>query len=305
MEAFKIHILGCGSALPTARHNTTSQVVELRGKLFMIDCGEGTQSLLRRSKICFSKISHVFISHLHGDHCFGLIGMISTFGLLGRTAPLHIYAPKDYEQLFQMQMEMFCQTLDYEVVFHPLDTDTDTVIYDDRSLSIQTLRLNHRIPCCGFLFREKPTLPHIRRDMIDFYNIPVCEINNIKAGKDWTTADGDIIPNERLVTPANPPRSYAYCSDTAYMPSLAERVKDVNVLYHESTYGSDNQKNAAKYYHSTAQEAATVARDANVGQLIIGHFSQRYTDETILQNEAREIFHNTVLADEKIVFEVR
>ncbi len=304
METFNIHILGCGSALPTPKHNTTSQVVEIRGKLFMIDCGEGTQTLLRRSKICFSKINHVFISHLHGDHCFGLIGMISSFGLLGRTSPLHIYAPAELESMLNAQLDMFCHDLSYEVVFHTLDPNNDTVIYDDRSLSVSTIRLNHRIPCCGFLFTEKPTLPHIRRDMIDAYGIPVSMINNIKAGQDWTTEDGDVIPNARLVTVAVPPRSYAYCSDTAYMPDLSQRIKGVSTLYHESTYASDGIRNAAKYYHSTAKDAATIARDAEVKQLIIGHFSSRYHDETILLDEAQSIFNNTILAEENTIIKV-
>ncbi len=304
MEPFNVHILGCGSALPTLRHNASSQVVEIRGKLFMVDCGEGTQTLLRRSHLCFTKINHVFISHLHGDHCFGLIGMISTFGLLGRTAPLHIYAPADFGPMLEAQMKMFCHNFEYEVVFHGIDTETDTVIYDDRSLSISTIRLDHRIPCCGFLFREKPTLPHIRREMIDLYGIPVSRINNIKAGQDWTTEDGEVIPNARLVKAADAPRSYAYCSDTRYMADLSERIKGVSVLYHESTYASDNEKNAAKYFHSTAREAATVARDAGVGKLVLGHFSARYEDEKILLDEAREVFANAVLAEEKTVINV-
>ncbi len=304
MEPFNIHILGCGSALPTQHHNASVQVVEVRGKLFMVDCAEGTQTFLRRSRICFSKINHVFISHLHGDHCFGLIGMISTFCLLGRTAPLHIYAPADFEPMLQAQLRMFCHGMEYEVVFHGLDTTKEAVIYDDRSLSVTTLPLDHRVPCCGFLFREKPLQPHIRREMIDLYGIPLSQINNIKAGLDWTTPDGDTIPNARLVTPADTPRSYAYCSDTRYMPELHERIKGVTVLYHESTYAQDMLKNAEKYYHSTARDAATVARDAGVGKLVLGHFSARYTDETILLNEAREVFDNCVLASEKTVIEV-
>ncbi len=302
MEPFNIHILGCGSALPTLKHNPSVQIVDVRGKLFMIDCGEGTQTLLRRSKICFTKVNHVFISHLHGDHCFGLIGMISTFLLLGRTSPLHVYAPEEFGPMLKAQMDMFCHAMDYQVEFHGLDTTQETVIYDDRSLSVTTIPLDHRVPCCGFLFREKPTQNHIRREMIDMYGIPVSQINNIKAGQDWVTEDGEVIPNERLVIPAAPPRSYAYCSDTRYMPTLHEKVKDVTVLYHESTYASDMEKNAAKYFHSTARDAATVARDANVGQLILGHFSARYDDETVLLNEALEVFPRCVLADERKVF---
>ena len=217
MEPFKVHILGCGSALPTLKHNSSAQVVELRGKLFLVDCGEGTQVLLRRSHIGFTKIGAGFISHLHGDHCFGLIGMISTFGLLGRTAPLHVYAPAALEPMLQAQMQMFCHGLEFEVVFHVVDTLQQKVIYEDRSLTVESIPLEHRVPCCGFLFREKPSLPHIRRDMIDAYEIPISQINNIKNGADWVTAEGDVVPNSRLTKPADAPRSYAYCSDTRYI----------------------------------------------------------------------------------------
>ena len=180
MEPFKIHILGCGSALPTLHHNASSQIVEIREKLFMIDCGEGTQMQLRKSKIRFTKISAVFISHLHGDHCFGLIGMISTFGMLGRTATLHVYAPADFGPILQQQIDFFCSGLEFKVEFHPVDTSKSQVIYEDRSLTIETIPLEHRIACCGFIFREKPLKPHIRRDMLDFLQIPVSQINNIK-----------------------------------------------------------------------------------------------------------------------------
>lgn len=304
MEPFKVYILGCGSALPTLRHYASSQVVELRGKQFMVDCGEATQMQLRRSRIRFTKLNHVFISHLHGDHCFGLIGMISTFGMLGRTAPLHVYADAALGPMLDAQLKLFCNGLDYEVVFHPVDTTKHEVVYDDRSLTVTTLPLKHRVPCCGYLFREKPTLPHIRREMLDVYNIPISQINNIKNGMDWTTADGTVVPNSRLVTPADPARSYAYCSDTIYMPELHKLVEGVSTLYHESTYGSDNEENARKYCHSTAAQAATVARYAKVGRLILGHYSARYEDETVLLNEAKAIFQNAVLAEENACFDV-
>lgn len=304
MEPFRVHILGCGSALPTLRHYASSQVVEARGKLFMIDCGEGTQMQLRRSRIGFTKIGHVFISHLHGDHCLGLVGMLSTFGMLGRTAPLHIYATAELGPMLDAQIRLFCHGLDYEVRFHPVDTTRSEQIYEDRSLTVTTIPLDHRVPCCGYLFREKSTLPHIRRDMIDMYGIPVSQINNIKAGMNWTTADGEVIPNARLTLPADTPRSYAYCSDTRYMPDLWRLVKGVSTLYHESTYGSDNIEMARKYKHSTAEEAARTARDAGAGQLILGHYSARYEDESVLLDEARRVFANTVLADETAVFNV-
>jgi len=304
VEPFRVHILGCGSALPTLRHYPSAQLVEIREKLFMVDCGEGVQMQLRRSRVRFTKVSHVFISHLHGDHCFGLIGMISTFGLLGRTAKLHIHANELLEDMLQRQMALFCRDLGYEVVFHPIDASRQEVIYEDRSLTVETIPLTHRLPTSGFLFREKPLLPHIRRDMIDFYGIPTSQIQNIKNGADWVTEDGTVVPNSRLVTAADQPRSYAYCSDTRYMPELAKQLKGVSTLYHESTYGEDNLQMAQKYNHSTARQAAMTARDAGAGQLILGHYSSRYEDENVLLNEAREVFENVRLANELDVINV-
>ena len=304
MEAFRVHILGCGSALPTLRHYPSAQVVELREKLFMVDCGEGVQMQLRRLRIHFAKVNSVFISHLHGDHCFGLIGMISTFGLLGRTARLHVYAEERLNDMLRQQMNLFCHDLGYEVVFHSIDPFSQKVIYEDRSLTVETIPLTHRVPTCGFLFREKPSLPHIRRDMIDFYQIPTSQILNIKNGADWTTADGELVPNSRLVTPAAPPRSYAYCSDTRYMPDLHQQLKGVSTIYHESTYGEDNLQMAQKYYHSTARQAAMVARDAGANQLILGHYSSRYNDERVLLDEAREVFENVRLSNEQDTIDI-
>ena len=305
MEPFRVHILGCGSALPTLRHFPSSQIVEVREKLFMVDCGEGAQMQLRRCHVRFTKVGHVFISHMHGDHCFGLIGMISTFGLLGRTATLHIHANELLGDMIKRQMDLFCHDLGYEVEFHPIDATRREVIYEDRSLTVETIPLVHRLPTCGFLFREKPLLPHIRREKIDFYAIPISQIQNIKNGADWIMEDGTVIPNSQLVTPADEPRSYAYCSDTRYMPELHLQLKGVTTLYHESTYGEDNLQMAQKYNHSTARQAALVARDAEVGQLILGHYSSRYEDENILLEEAREVFENVRLANEMDVIDVK
>lgn len=304
MEPFKVHILGCGSALPTLQHNASSQIVELREKLFMIDCGEGTQIQLRRSRIHFSKIIAVFISHLHGDHCFGLPGMISTFGMTGRTAPLHIYAPAAFEPILDQTLSFFCQGLEFKVVFHAVVTTQNKVVYEDRSLTVETIPLQHRIDCCGYLFREKPILPHIRRDMIDFYKIPISQINNIKAGADWVTAEGEVIANSRLTTPAEPTRSYAYCSDTRYIKTLHELVKGVSTLYHESTYSAEDAERARLYWHSTSQDAAKVALDASVGKLLLGHFSARYNNESQLLEEAKEIFPNSYLTCEGATFDI-
>ena len=304
MEPFKIHILGCGSALPTLKHNASSQLIEMRGKCFMVDCGEGAQMQFRRSHIHFSKLNAIFISHMHGDHCFGLMGLLSTLGMLGRTSKLRIYAPKDYEPLFRQQVEFFMQTMEYEMEMIPVDTEKQQVIYEDHSLTVETVPLQHRVPCSGFIFREKPTLPHIRRDMIDYYGIPVSQINNIKNGADWTNEDGDIIPNARFVQPADSPRSYAYCSDTRFVPGLKEKVKGVTVLYHESTYTSDQEDRAKIYYHSTARQAATIAAGAGVGTLLLGHYSARYNDEQVLLQEAKAVFENSILTQEGMVFNV-
>ena len=304
MEPFRVHILGCGSALPTLKHFPTSQVVEVRGKLFLVDCGEGTQIQLRRSHLRFTKISAVFISHLHGDHCFGLMGMLSSFGLLGRTAKLSIYGPAALGDILHQQMAAFCRDFDYEVEFIAVDTTVQQVIYEGRSLTIETIPLEHRLPCCGYMFREKPTLSHIRRDVADFYQIPVSHFNLIKGGADWTTEDGEVVPNSRLTLPADPVRSYAYCSDTRYMPKLHESLQGVNTLYHECTYSEDDLLRAEKYYHSTARQAALVARDAGVGKLLLGHYSSRYEDEQVLLDEAQKVFPNSRLTSEMDVFDV-
>lgn len=304
MQPFKIRILGCGSALPTLKHFASSQIIEVRDKTFMVDCGEGTQIQVRRARIHFNKILAIFITHLHGDHCFGLIGLISTLGMLGRTAPLHIYAPKELGPILKLQMDFFCNGLEYEVTFHEVDTSVAGIVYEDKSVIVKSIPLNHRIACCGYMFSEKTTLPHIRRDMIDFYRIPECYRNNIKNGADWITPEGEVIPNNRLTEPAAAPRSYAYCSDTKYLPELYKLVYGVNLLYHEATYCSENESRASLYYHSTAKQAATVALNAKAKSLLLGHFSARYDNENAILNEARNIFPNTYLANEMSVFDV-
>ncbi len=300
METFDVHILGCGSALPTTRHFSTSQVVNIREKLFMIDCSEGAQLQLRRSKLKFSRLNHIFISHLHGDHCFGLMGLISTFGLLGRTATLYIHSHPDLERLLVPQLEYFCKGMSYDVVFCPFDANKAEVIYEDRSLTVETIPLRHRIPTCGFLFSEKQTPNHIRRDMIDFYHIPVFELNRIKNGADYMLEDGTIIPNERLTLPSAPPRRYAYCSDTIYLPRIVEQIHGVDLLFHEATFAQSEQARAKETYHTTAAQAGEIARTAEVKQLVIGHFSARYEEEDILLKEATAVFPQTILARENL-----
>lgn len=300
MEKFEVHILGCGSALPTTRHFPTSQVVNIREKLFMIDCGEGAQMQLRRSRLKFSRLSHIFISHLHGDHCFGLIGLISTFALLGRTATLHIYAHPELERLMRPWLDFFCHGIDFDVEFHAIDTQKAEVIYEDRSVTVSTIPLKHRVPCCGFLFAEKRTPDHIIREMVDFYQVPVYELNRIKNGGDYITPEGELIPHNRLTTPSEPPCRYAYCSDTTYLPENIPLLQGVDLLFHEATFGNDNEARARETYHTTARQAATLARETQAKQLLIGHFSARYEDESILLKEAKEIFPHTLLAKENM-----
>ncbi len=300
MEKFEINILGCGSALPTTRHFATSQILNIREKLFMIDCGEGAQLQMRRSKQKFSRLNHIFISHLHGDHCFGLLGLISTFGMLNRTAELHIHAHPDLEALLTPHLNYFCKGLPYKVIFHAIDPHKKDLIYEDRSITVHTIPLRHRIPCCGFLFAEKPRPHHIIREMIDFHQIPVYEINRIKNGADYVTPEGKVIPNNLLTTPAEPPRRYAYCSDTIYKEDIIPQIHGVDLLFHEATFADSERVRAKETFHTTARQAAKIARKAKVKQLMIGHFSARYEDESVLLKEASEIFPACLLAKENL-----
>lgn len=266
----------------------------------MIDCGEGSQLQFRKSRLRFSRLNHVFISHLHGDHCFGLLGLISTFGLLGRTAELHIHSPKGLEELFAPLLSFFCKNLSYRVVFHEFATKEPAVIYEDRTLTVSTIPLQHRIPCCGFLFAEKPRPNHIIREMIDFYQVPVYEINRIKNGEDFGTPEGEVVANSRLTTPSDPPRRYAYCSDTIYRREIIPQIEGVDLLFHEATFVQTELARAKETFHTTAEQAARIALDAKVKKLVIGHFSARYEDEQVLLDEATKVFPATILAKENL-----
>ena len=297
MEPFEIHILGCGSALPTTRHNATAQVVKIGNKQFMIDCGEGAQLQLRRQHIHFSFINHIFISHLHGDHCFGLIGLISTFALLGRTAPLHIYADHNLERVMKPQIDFFCKGMNYPLFFHSIDATKQEIIFEDNTITVETIPLKHRMPCCGFLFREKPKKRHLIGDIVNFYNIPAYMRQAIKDGADYTTPDGETIPNSRLTKDADRSRSYAYCSDTAPCDNSLQ-LKDVDLLYHEATFADSEKERAAQTMHSTARQAAQVAAAAGAKRLLIGHYSSRYETVDTLLEEAQELFPATIAANE-------
>lgn len=304
MEKFEVTVLGCGSALPTVKHNGSGMVVNIREKYFLVDCAEGTQVELRRNHIHLNRLFNVFITHLHGDHCFGLMGLISTLGLLGRTAPLHVYGPQDIETLFQPLIDYHCNGMTYEVVFHPIDTHQNVCIYEDKSLQVFSIPLKHRIRCCGYYFKEKELSRHILKEAIEKYDIPISQINNVKAGLDYVMPNGLIIKNEELTTPPSPARSFAYCSDTVFRPEIAEMIKGVNLLYHEATFAESEKLLCSKVYHSTAKQAAEIARLAGAKQLMLGHYSSRYNDETILQKEAAEVFENTILAKEGLVVTV-
>ena len=304
MAEFNINILGCGSALPTTRHLATSQIVDLRDKLYMIDCGEGTQVQMRRMRVRFGRLAHIFISHLHGDHCFGLPGLISTLGMLGRTGELVVHGPKEVETNLRPVMDLFCRGMEFEVRFNPVDTRSHSLVMEDRSLSVYSIPLKHRIPTCGYLFAEKPKEAHIIREMTDFYQVPVRCMKDIKQGQDYVTPEGEVVPNSRLTRPAAPPKRYAFCSDTAYNRSIIPIIEGADLLYHEATFAECDLARAKETFHSTARQAAEIARDAHVKRLVIGHYSARYEDLSELHREAEAVFPGTILGNEGTVIPV-
>ena len=304
MADFDINILGCGSALPTARHLATSQIVDLRDKLYMIDCGEGTQVQMRRMRVRFGRLAHIFISHLHGDHCFGLPGLISTLGMLGRTGELVVHGPKEVETYLRPVMDLFCRGMEFEVRFNPVDTRSHSLVMEDRSLSVYSIPLKHRIPTCGYLFAEKPKEAHIIREMTDFYQVPVRCMKDIKQGQDYVTPEGEVVPNSRLTRPAAPPKRYAFCSDTAYNRSIIPIIEGADLLYHEATFAECDLARAKETFHSTARQAAAIARAAHVKRLVIGHYSARYEDLSELHREADAVFPGTILGNEGTVIPV-
>ena len=301
MATFDLNILGCGSALPTTRHNASSQVINLRDKLYMIDCGEGTQLQMRKMKIKFSRLNHIFISRLHGDHSLGLPGLVSTLGMLGRMGDLFVYGPAEVGEYVQVIEKLFCQGSPFQVKFQAVDTNNYNLVMEDRSVSVYSLPMKHRVPCCGYLFVEKERSPHIIREMIDFYKIPISKIELIKQGADFVTEEGEVIPNKSLTRPAEPAKRYAYCSDTAFFPKIVPYIEGVDLLYHEATFLEADSARAYETFHSTTKQAASIARDAQVKKLLIGHYSARYIDLLPLEKEARSIFHNTLLANEGMV----
>lgn len=301
METLSVHILGCGSALPTTKHNPSAQALTLRGKVYLVDCGEGTQLQIRRQGLHFGRIHTIFISHLHGDHCFGLPGLLSTLSMFGRTGELHIHGPEGLTEYINAHRKSFLAECSYEIITHEHDYRKSEVIHEDPSLCVRSLPLSHRIPTMGFLFEERCAARHLDKPAVDFYQVPRCCYPAILLGESYTAQDGSIIPNNRLTKPGRIPRRYAYCSDTEYFPNLIEQVRGVDLLYHEATFGEDLRARLATTAHSTAQEAATIALKAEVKRLLIGHYSSRYTDVTPLLDEARSVFPNTTAAQEGLI----
>ena len=300
----KLTILGCYAATPRTITNPTSQLLEIKNRMFLIDCGEGTQVQLRKNKIKFSKINQVFISHLHGDHFYGLIGLISTFSLLGRTTDLHIYGPKGIKEIILLQLRLSNSWTNYGLYFHELESEESETIFEDEKVMVTTIPLKHRVYTNGFLFQEKVGERKLNMDAVLNYEIESCYYQKIKNGKDIALEDGRIIPNSELTFDPIEPKSYAFCSDTVYHEAIIPIIENVDVLYHESTFLESEESLAQKTLHSTAKEAARIALKANVKQLILGHYSTRYESINLFKEEAATIFSEVALAEDGKTFEL-
>lgn len=292
----KLTILGCYSATPRISAHTTSQVLESRGHMFLIDCGEGTQMELRKNKVKFNQIKHIFISHLHGDHCFGLIGLISTFRLLNREADLHIYGPKGIKELIVLQLKLSKSWINFKLIFHELNSTASELIFEDDKIEVHTIPLDHRVYTNGFLFKEKPFDRKLLIDKAKAKNIDVAYYRKLKQGKDVINEDGQLILNAEVTAEGIRPKSYAFCSDTAYNESIIPIIKHIDALYHESTFLEVHTDLSTKTKHATAKQAAEIAKKADVGILILGHYSSRYTDLEDFKTEASMVFKSVVLA---------
>jgi ribonuclease Z len=291
-------ILGCHSATPRVNSHPTAQHLEINSRHFLIDCGEGTQRQMRKYKVGFARINHIFISHLHGDHVFGLVGLLSTFGILSRSKPMHIYGPKGIKEFVEMQLKISQSHVKFELIFHELTSKKSELIFEDAKVEVYTIPLKHRIYTNGYLFREKLRPRNLNIEAIkQIDEIEICDYNNLKAGRDFTLSNGDVIKNEDLTFDPPKPLSYAFCSDTIYKPDIVEVIKESSLLYHESTFLSDREDLAIKTKHSTAKQAAQIAKAANVGKLILGHYSSRYNNTELFRVEAQQVFDAVDLAD--------
>ena len=300
----ELTVLGCNAAIPTTTRNPSAQVLSVGGHLFLIDCGEGTQFQLRRLHLSFMRIEAVFISHMHGDHVFGLIGLLSTMSLFNRTSPLLIFGPPKLEVMINTLLDTFGESGTFSVKFHPLRFDKPEVLQDIKYVFVKSIPLRHRVETCGFFFREQAKEPNIKKKAIYKYGLSIAEIVMVKNGHPLFDASGEEIPRDELVKEAPAPKSFAYISDTAYLPSICPEISNVSLLYHESTFLSDLSDLAAKTLHSTAKQAATIAKTACAGKLLLGHFSSRYDNTDLFEEEARPIFPDTTAVYDgfKIVF---
>ncbi len=301
----KLHILGCHSATPRSVAFPSSQILEIGNELLLIDAGEGMQIQLRKYKHKFNKIKHIFISHLHGDHFYGLVGYLSTLRLIGREKEVHIYAPVGLKKIIELQFKITQTDINYPLYFHELSSAGSEMILDTAKFTVETIPLEHRIYTNGFLVREKPALRKLNIEAVRQYpEIETWAYHNLKKGKDFITENGRVIPNAELTLPPPPPKSYAYCSDTAFKPDIVPLIKNVDLLYHEATFLEADKNLAAKTKHSTAKQAAEIAKNAGVRQLVLGHFSSRYPDETLFEKEASEVFKPVTIAKEGAVIEI-
>ena len=304
--SIKLTILGCHSASPRQNAFPTAQFLEIKERNFLIDCGEGTQTLLRKHKVQFAKIKHIFISHLHGDHFYGLIGLISTFGLHGRENDLHIYGPKGIKEVITLQIKLAKSWTKYKLFFHELENKESELIFEDKKIEVYTIPLSHRVYTNGFFFKEKTGEYKLNMDAINANTeIEICDYHNLKKGKDFVYQNGSIISNGKLTFPPDKALSYAFCSDTEYKPDIASIIKDVDLLYHESTFLEDKKELTERTKHSTAKQAASIAQLANAKQLILGHYSSRYDDINKFKEEAQTIFKNVSLAESGKIFELK
>lgn len=299
---FAVTILGNNSALPAYDRHPSAQIVTINDQLLLIDCGEGTQMQLSRYKIRRGKLNHIFISHLHGDHYFGLIGLISSMALLNREQPLHLFAPPGLEEIIALQLKVASTTLPYELVFHPLNKEE--VILDTPKFSVETFHTQHRIPCWGFLIKEKKHPRKLDKEKTIDFNIPAAYYSSLKMGYDYTSKDGSVVYNDQVTVPNSPARSYAYCADTIYDERLIEIAKDVTMIYHEATYLNGMEERAAARFHSTTAQAANIALKANAGGLLLGHFSSKFEELHDYLKEALEVFPKTQLAIEGVTFRI-
>ena len=295
--SLNLTILGCHSATPRVNAYPTAQYLEINNCHFLIDCGEGTQRQMRKYKVGFSKIDHIFISHLHGDHFYGLVGLLSTFGILNREKELHVYGPKGIKKATLLLLKISHSHAKYNIVFHELESKESELIYENDRVTVKTIPLNHRVYTNGYLFEEKEKPRKLHMDNISNYEeIGRADYLNIKAGRDVTLSTGEVVPNDELTLPPKKSVSYAFCSDTVYKPDIVPIIKNVDLLYHEATFLDDRQDLAKKTKHTTSKQAAQIAKDANAKQLVIGHYSGRYKDISLFQKEAQEIFEQTELA---------